>query len=204
MLWEHVSAVGQQQRQQQANFAPTGGANNTGLPPSLGDPMSGPAALVSNFWNWYGPSIIAGGTALLRQGAAAVPNQAFVSPAGSPSAPKRQDTSQSVLERRRRLEAELASLPPADTFSSSSALPMPPASTSYQSSRSSSDGDLRDRGTTGGMRFEEVEVPSDVEGYDLGGGSGSGRDARPDSAKRNSSWFGWAGSPGKEDKVKSD
>jgi receptor expression-enhancing protein 1/2/3/4 len=202
MLWEHIStAIGQQQ---QANFVPAGGASNAGAPPSLGDPMSGPATLVTNLWNWYGPSIIAGGAALLRQGSVAAPNQAFASPTSSPSAPKRQDTSQSVLERRRRLEAELASLPPTDPFSSSPALPMPPASSSYQSSRSSSDGDLRDRSAATGMKFEEVEVPSDVEGYDLGGGSGSGGADKPESAKRNSSWFGWAGSPGKEEKVKSD
>jgi len=207
MLWEHVSTTLSQQQQQQprANFVPAGGATNTGAPPSLGDPMSGPATLVSNLWNWYGPSILAGGAALLRQGAAPAPGQAFVSPTSSPTRPKRQDTSESVLERRRRLEAELASLPPTDPFASTIALPMPQASTSYQSSRSSSDADLRDRNTASGMKFEEIEVPSDVEGYDIGGGSRSGGDGgRPEAGKRNSNWFGWAGTPGKEDKVKSD
>jgi receptor expression-enhancing protein 1/2/3/4 len=206
MLWEHVSATLSQQQQQQqprANFMPAGGASNAGPPPSLGDPMSGPATLVSNLWNWYGPGILAGGAALLRQGTAPAPNQAFASPTSSPTGRKRHDTSESVLERRRRLEAELASLPPTDPFASTTALPMPQASTSYQSSRSSSDGDLRDRSTASGMKFEEVEVPSDVEGYDIGGGSRSSGE-RPDAGKRNSSWFGWAGTPGKEDKVKSD
>jgi receptor expression-enhancing protein 1/2/3/4 len=52
------------------------------------------------------------------------------------------------------------------------------------------------------MKFEEIEVPSDVEGYDVGAGSGQDR---PDAAKRNSSWFGW-GTPEKEgpEKPKSD
>jgi receptor expression-enhancing protein 1/2/3/4 len=52
------------------------------------------------------------------------------------------------------------------------------------------------------MKFEEIEVPSDVEGYDVGSGSGQGK---PDAARRNSGWFGW-GSPGKEgvEKAKSD
>lgn len=200
MLWEHVSATLSQQQQQppHANFVSAGGASNTGTPPSLGDPMSGPATLVSNLWTWYGPGIIAGGSALLRQGAMAAPSQGFFSPTSSPTGRKRQDTSESVLERRRRLEAELACLPPADPFASTTALPMPQASTSYQSSRSSSDGDLRERNAATGMKFEEIEVPSDVEGYDIGSGS------RPDAGKRNSSWFGWAGNPDKEDKVKSD
>jgi receptor expression-enhancing protein 1/2/3/4 len=51
------------------------------------------------------------------------------------------------------------------------------------------------------MRFEEIEVPSDVEGYDVGASA----QERADAAKRNSSWFGW-GSPVKEgtDKPKSE
>jgi receptor expression-enhancing protein 1/2/3/4 len=210
MLWEHVAAtIGQQQREGQPNFAPAGGVNNTGAPPTSRDPMSGPATLMSNLWQSYGPGIVAGGAALLRQsaastsGAATASSRAFVSPAASPPvtppAPRRQDTSQSLLERRRQLEAELASLPPATT--SSAGVPIPPASSSYQvSSRDSSDTELRERNSPGtGMRFEEIEVPSDVEGYDVGAGSGQGR---PDAAQRNSSWFGW-GSPGNE-KPKSD
>jgi receptor expression-enhancing protein 1/2/3/4 len=202
MLWEHVaSTVGQQQRAGQPNLAPVGGANNVGTPPTLGDPLSGPTALLSNLWQSYGPSIVAGGAALLRQGAASTAgaatasSRAFVSPAGSPPvtppAPKRQDTTESILERRRQLEAELASLPPIQAPSTS--VPIPPASSSYQvSSRSSSDGELHGRRpSSAGMRFEEIEVPSDVEGYDVGSGS------QPDAAKRTSGWFGW-GSPVKE------
>jgi len=211
MLWEHVAAtVGQQQREGQPNFAPVGGANNAGPPPTLGDPVSGPATLMSNLWQSYGPSIVASGAALLRQGAtssagaAAASSRAFVSPAGTPPVtpptPRRQDTSQSLLERRRQLEAELASLPPADA---STSVPIPPASPSYEApSRNSSDADLRGRSSSAGMKFEEIEVPSDVEGYDVGSGSGQGK---PDAARRNSGWFGW-GSPGKEgvEKAKSD
>jgi receptor expression-enhancing protein 1/2/3/4 len=50
------------------------------------------------------------------------------------------------------------------------------------------------------MRFEEIEVPSDVEGYDAGAESG-----RPAAAARNSGWFAGWGSPAKEgEKTKSD
>ena len=202
MLWEHVAAtVSQQQRQGQPNLDPVGGANNVGTPPV---PMSGPATLMSNLWKSYGPGIVAGGAALLRQGAgstagaAATSSGAFVSPPVTPPAPRRQDTSQSLLERRRQLEAELASLPSADA-----SVPIPPASSSYQvSSRASSDADLRGRSSSSAaMKFEEIEVPSDVEGYDVGGTE----HGMPDSAKRTSGWFGW-GSPGKEaaEKPKND
>lgn len=198
LLWEHVaSTVGQQ-----PNFAPSGGASNTGPPPRLGDPISGPATLMGSLWNSYGPGIVAGGAALLRQGAAttsgaaaAATAAAFIAPAASPPAPARQDTS----ERRRQLEAELASLA-ASPGPTPGGVPMP----AYNfSSRNSSDADLR--GRTGGMKFEEIEVPSDVEGYDVGSGSGGEGSGRPDAATRGSSWFGW-GSAGKEggDKVKSD
>jgi len=172
MLWEHVAAtVGQQPRTGQPDVTPRGGANN------IGDPISGPAALFSNLWESYGPSIIAGGASLLRQGAAAV------STTGT-----RPDTTQTVLERRQQLEAELASLPPAEVLSTSVL-----ASTSYQkSSRRSSDGDMRERSS--GMRFEEIEVPSEVEGYDAGGGGG-----REQVGGRSSGWFGWASEKAKSD-----
>jgi receptor expression-enhancing protein 1/2/3/4 len=59
------------------------------------------------------------------------------------------------------------------------------------------------------MRFEEIEVPSDVEGYDVGAAGGSGKAAdssgAADAVKRSSGWFAGWGSPGKEgEKTKSD
>lgn len=219
LLWEHVaSTVGQQQ---QASFAPAGTAGNTGAPPSMNDPVSGPAQLVSSLWNSYGPGIIASGTALLRQSAAAT-----VPPTASGSAPTlsspagnytRSDTTQSLLERKRKLEAELAALSSVTIdipTSAPAAVPMPGASGSVNSrTSSSSDLNLRERTTSGsGGRFEEIEVPSDVEGYDIGdsradGGSGNESSGRPGSQKRGS-WFGWGGSPttskGGYERVKTD
>lgn len=184
------------QQQAEAAFAPAGGARAGAgaAPPTLGDPVSGPAGLVANLWSSYGPGIVAGGTALLRQGAmsAAVASSGAplrTPPIQPPAGPKRQDTSQSVLDRRRQLEAELANLPPSD-----SSLPMP----AYQQpSRNSSNADLRGRSSSShNKEFEEIDVPSDVEGYDVGETSGN-----EGAGKRNSSWFGW-GSP--EAKTKSD
>ncbi|KAI6096182.1 TB2/DP1, HVA22 family-domain-containing protein [Pisolithus croceorrhizus] len=61
------------------------------------------------------------------------------------------------------------------------------------SSRNSSDSDLRER--IGSSRFEEVDVPSDAEGYDAGGRDkrGSGSES---TAARPGSWFGlnWSAS----------
>ena len=153
--------------------------------------MSGPAGLVANLWNSYGPGIIAGGTALLRQGAVSAAAASAGAPPPIPSvAPKHKDTSQSVLDRRRQLEAELASLPPSDP-----SLPMP----TYQPSRNLSNADLRGRSSSSNnMKFEEIDVPSDVEGYDIG--ESHGNESRG-AGKRNSSWFGW-GSP--EVKAKSE
>ncbi|KAI6112365.1 TB2/DP1, HVA22 family-domain-containing protein [Pisolithus thermaeus] len=61
------------------------------------------------------------------------------------------------------------------------------------SSRNSSDSDLRER--IGSGRFEEVDVPSDAEGYDAGGRRERGSGSEP-TAARPSSWFGmnWSAS----------
>lgn len=222
MLWEHVAATVRQQQQQdqrgaQPNFTPVG-LGGTSAPPTLGNPIAAPATLISSLWQSYGPGIIAGGAALLRQSAASTSGtaassttHAFVSPPVTPPAARRQgESSQSLYERRRQLEAELASLPPVEL----APLPGPGpgvGSSSYEiTSRNSSDADLRGRSASStGMRFEEIEVPSDVEGYDVGAAGGSGKPAgssgTADAAKRSSGWFSGWGSPGKEgEKTKSD
>ncbi|KAH7912869.1 TB2/DP1, HVA22 family-domain-containing protein, partial [Hygrophoropsis aurantiaca] len=174
-LWEQAAGIiGQQQ---QAHFNPAGGITeaNTGAPPSMGDPASGPAQVMMGLWRSYGPAVMATGAALMRQGAtgaATSAEQAWQAPANSSQRPgtSRQLSSQSV-----------PAVP---------SLPVPPASGSF-SSRSSSGSELRERTSSFTGRFEEVDVPSDAEGYDVNGGD------RPD-AKRATSWFGWGGSTASE------
>jgi receptor expression-enhancing protein 1/2/3/4 len=184
VLWEHVAAtVGQQPPPMQPATA------HAAPPPSLGDPVSGTAQLVSRMWQTYGPYIIASGVALLRPGATATTTDA-AAPARRTTLVRAETVTQSMLERRRQLEAELASLPPVpgDVEVVSVMSPMP-SSPSFTTSRTSSTSDLRERTVSGG-RFEEIEVPSDVEGYDVSGGD-SGMEYG--GGERRSSWFGWGG-----------
>jgi len=198
-LWDQIVAasVGQGQAAGgQVNVATPSGAN-----------PAGPTQLVSSLWAAYGPGIIASGTALLRQTTAAAATRPPARPAFTPSS---SGSTQSVLDRRRRLEEELASLAAADP---NAAVLTPPAGLRPSASRNSSDSDLhnRDRLTSG--RFEEIEVPSDVEGYDVGGlregEVGYVAGGMPGAAKRGN-WFGsWGGSSvgsskGGYERVKSD
>ena len=103
-----------------------------------------------------------------------------------------------MLERRRQLEAELAALPK-DLAVPTVLMPGAGSNTRVNPSRTPSSSDVRARTNSGSGRFEEVEVPSDAEGYDVGDayvgtGEGSGHDAgRSGAPKRPGSWFGWGG-----------
>ena len=191
---------------------PEGGAD-AAQPPTMADPVSGPAQLLGGLWRTYGPGILASGAALLHsqtpQTAPASGGASLLSgfaaaapPAQRPSmSGVQRATTQSVFERRRQLEAELASLPPTDELrpgsGSSSAsespervIPTMQGTTSYMpTSPVGSDADLRARVA----QYEEVEVPSDVEGYDLGG-SPRPPASRP-AASNRTSWFGWGAAP---------
>jgi receptor expression-enhancing protein 1/2/3/4 len=179
-LWDQiVGALGQQQVQ----YVPGTSGVAVGAPPSLGDPVSGPAQLVAGLWRSYGPTLVASGAAFLSQGATAsgsATEKAWRTPAGSQI---HLDSAQSTRDRRRQSKAELQPQP----------RPVPVASGSFEaSSRNSSDSELRVRGTG---RFEEVDEPSDTEGYEADGrgkGSGSERAARP------TNWFGWGPSGTRE------
>jgi len=169
-------------------------------------PAGGPTQLLSSLWTTYGPSIIAGGTALLRQTAAAtlptgtVPrtnnaadvnsrSNALNTPPGStffhPSADQ-------ISERRRQLEAELASLPP---YPSTSSIPMPipvPANSRPNLTPSSSSSSVRERVNSG--RFEEIQG-GDVEGYRVNENESLIGGFVPGDANRKSGgWFGGWGS----------
>ncbi|KAI0819852.1 TB2/DP1, HVA22 family-domain-containing protein [Trametes gibbosa] len=201
--WEHVSGTVAQMESHPAGPSPLEeeAAAHTGAPPSLNDPVSGPAQLVAGLWGTYGPGLLASGAALLRQAQTSAA-QAAVNANAQAASSRRQP---SAAERRRQLEAELAQLGATegvtgyDVSSATSSpafesVPMPPAD---NPSRNSSSGSLRER--AGRSTFEEVEVPSDMEGESpVAGGAGM-----PDAARR-SSWFGWGGaSPGYE-RVKTD
>ncbi|KAI5891347.1 uncharacterized protein SCHCODRAFT_01038618 [Schizophyllum commune H4-8] len=192
-LWGQVAvAMGQPPPQDQLGENPTAGAN-TGAPPTLADPVSGPAALIGSLWSSYGPSIVASGAALLTQ-ANRPPAPAPSRPPAAPRGGAAGGSTQSVLERRRQLEAELAALQARgeDEYVPTSLTPAAGSSYSPRAGASSpgSEGSIRERTTSMSRGFEEVEVPSDVEGYDVGGGEeGSGQPMQ----RRSSSWFGWGG-----------
>jgi receptor expression-enhancing protein 1/2/3/4 len=112
------------------------------------------------------------------------------------------------------LEAELAALPK-DLAVPTVLMPGAGSSSRMNPSRTSSSSDIRERTNSGTGRFEEVEVPSDAEGYDVGdsysgeGEGSSGYDTgRPDAQRRPGSWFGWGtgtgSSKGAYDRVKSE
>ena len=199
-LWDQIVAAAAGQGQQPA------GRQANAAAPSAANP-AGPTQLVSSLWTTYGPGIIASGTALLRQTTAAAATRPPATPAFTPSS---SGSTQSVLDRRRELEEELANLAAADP---NAAILTPSAGLRPSASRGSSNSDLRNRDHSTSGRFEEIEVPSDVEGYDVDGPregeAGYVAGGRPGAAKRGS-WFGsWGGSnlgssKGGYERVKSD
>ncbi|KDR77270.1 hypothetical protein GALMADRAFT_246578 [Galerina marginata CBS 339.88] len=216
-------------------LAPGGEAGPQGLnqpanpagqpPPSMNNPVGGPTQLLSSLWTSYGPGIIAGGAALLRQTAAAtLPSgvPAGQSNAGAPRSNALNTPPSSMFfnpaldpaERRKQLEAELAALPPY-TPGSTSSIPMPTANnpartgaSATPSSSSSSSPGLRERTMSG--KFEEIKG-KDVEGYevdeDFVGGfvaGGSGSDSGQGRPKWFSSWSAGGKDRGSYERVKGE
>lgn len=198
-------------------------ANATGIvaqttdqpPPTMQNPAGGPAQLLSSLWTAYGPGIVAGGTALLRQTAAAtlptgatqVTNNAADAANARSNAlntpPGSTFFTDPIAERRRKLEAELASLP---SYPSTSSLPIPtttipPANNipkRPELSPSSSSSSIRERVNTG--KYEEIKG-GDVEGYKVDedepliGGYYSGGANANKPRKSSGGWFGgWSSS----------
>ena len=181
--------------------------------PTLQNPASGPTQLLSSLWTTYGPGIVAGGTALLRQtaaatlpsGAAQVTNNAADASGRSNALntpPGSTFLNDPIAERRRQLEAELASLP---SYPSTSSLPIPtttipPANNTPirpQLTPSSSSSSVRERLNSG--KFEEIKG-GDVEGYKdedepLIGGYYMGDTNDNKRRKSGGGWFGgWSSS----------
>lgn len=177
--------------------------------PSVNDPVSGPAQLLGGLWQTYGPTIVAQGASLFTMASAAAAAQAhkvdsspLTSRAPTSSLTEKEKVDRAMLERRKQLESELASLPPSSSSlplrsanSNSSdevegdhvAIPTQHGSSAYLPSPGS-DADLRARG---GGQYEEVEVPSDVEGYDLGPAPRRPGAGGTPGGGRRTSWFGW-------------
>ncbi|KAJ7120977.1 TB2/DP1, HVA22 family-domain-containing protein [Mycena epipterygia] len=218
-LWEHVgSAVGQQplDPQHPSAYHPDGAAAQPPQPSTLG-------GLAGSLWRAYGPGLLANLRPAVgpQRAPLGMDSSAGVRPSYPASSMFYQAgdaAAQAVLQRRRQLEAELAALPAVPSSLSSLALPPSPGSaaqltpaaspsTTFPGSRSSSAADLVNRPARARVdsgKFEEVEVPSDGEGYDVRQEGGS--QGRPAPQARGS-WFGWGGggSPGKGyERVKSD
>ena len=181
--------------------------------PTIQNPAGGPTQLLSSLWTTYGPGIIAGGTALLRQtaastlptGATQVSNNAADANGRSSNAlntpPGSTFFTDPIAERRRQLEAELASLPPYPSTSSLPIIPIPipPANNTPirpDLTPSSSSSSVRERVNSG--KFEEIKG-GDVEGYKVDEdepliGGYSTRDTT-DKRRKSAGWFGgWSSS----------
>ena len=157
-------------------------AMNRGAPPSMHDPVSGPANLMGSLLTSFGPNILLQGMAFMnstQNAAAARTNEArkqnFETPGNSRMNTYDGPSSDgSVEERKRKLEAELAAL-----------------------SESGVQGHQVDSNPSGTGRFEEVDFPSDAEGDD-----GQG-DRRPTQG-RSGSWFSWGSGTAGYERVKSE
>ena len=194
------------------NVAGSGGESDHPSP-TMQNSVGGPTQLLSSLWTAYGPGIVAGGTALLRQTAAAtLPSGATQVTNNAADANGRSNAlntppgstffTDPIAERRRQLEAELASLPP---YPSTSSLPIstttiPPANNTPIRpglTPSSSSSSVRERLNSG--KFEEIQG-GDVEGYKMGeddpliGGYFAG-DADANKRRKSGGWFGgWSSS----------
>jgi len=197
-LWDQIMAAVRQQQQQQQT-AP----NDPGTAADAGSTPPGPIQLALNLWRSYGPGIIATGTALLRPTpspaaattAAAAPSTSAEVWYNAPAAVA-PSSAQSLQERRRELEAQLAALAKAESDAASYAsssnnnnegrttTTMP--GMAFTSSRASSSSDIRERTVSG--KFEEIEMPSELEGYEMGR---TGSDRKSEGGSIVQSWFGW-------------
>ncbi|KAJ3792275.1 hypothetical protein GGU11DRAFT_812543 [Lentinula aff. detonsa] len=185
---------------------PAAQAQPSAQPPTLADPISGPAQLTARFWRSYGPNVLAAGASLYKQFAPAnAPGQApqttgyDVGPEDRPVL-SRMST---IIERRRQLEAELAALN-ADEASAGTTpplfpVPQIPASSASSSPTARTHG-LQERTTSNvgpGGRFEEIGS-NDLDEEDE---SGVGHDYGPRPGMPSTSrfsWFNWGGGRGSE------
>jgi len=157
-------------------------AMNRGAPPSMQDPVSGPAGLMGSLLSSFGPNVLLQSMAFMssaQNAAATSTNEARKENLETPGNSRlnvhdRRGSDESVGERKRRLEAELAAL-----------------------SGSGVRGYQVDTPPNGTGRFEEVDFPSDAEGDD-------GQEHPRPTQGRSSSWFGWGSNTTGYERVKTD
>lgn len=189
-LWEHVSSV----VVNQATTPTAQPGQPTQAPPTLADPVSGPAQMVWGLWRAYAPTLIAKGNAMLAE-TQPHPNL-FAAPSTDPS---------SVLARRRQLEAELANLPsvagyaldgdlsPAEDPVTVKNAYNAAASVYLPDSKADGSGSDSDRGRYEQIGRDDVAL-SDKSGSDDGG---------PPSPTK-SGWFGWGSTKAGYTKLKDE
>ena len=182
-LWSNVAtSMSQPGAANDLNEGLNDHAMNRGAPPSMQDPASGPATLMGSLLSSFGPNLLLQGMAFMssaQNAAATRTNEARKQNLETPGNSRlniheRRGSSESVEEKKKRLEAELASL-----------------------SGNGVQGYNIDSPNIGADRFEEVDFPNDAEGDD-----GQGY-RRPTQGKSNS-WFGWGSSTAGYEKVKSE
>jgi receptor expression-enhancing protein 1/2/3/4 len=181
-------------------------------PPSMADPLSGAAQLVSGWWNTYAPAIAATGAAYIasrQQAAAATAQQRRPEPPKpQPQSVRPGDDRASVLARRRALEAELAALPQVSSPSPNKSVGESVAGESATSGLSSSSsyslhaGEARRRKESGSDGEGDAGKYENIAKEDVG--SGSEDNSNQENVNPRSSWWGWRTSSYGYERVKSD
>jgi len=215
-LWEQVTKSMGIPQQQQANIAPgpNAGAAN---PPTLADPLSGAAQMVSGWWATYAPAIVANGAAYIASRQQAAAAQAAQNAASrrnvqadgydvdGPTAGPSKLTS--VEARRAALEAELAALGRtpitdlSDTIRPSAGNNSPPSSAS---SVSYGAGAVPRRRTESGVTAESSS-DGDAGKYENIAAEDVGSGGEDSPSNRRSGWFsGWGTNRPGYERVKSD
>jgi len=196
ILWNQVAgSAGATSAATQAGGA--SGAVGAANPPTMSDPLSGAAQMVSGLWSTYAPAIIANGAAYIasrqqQAAAAAAQNRQQA------TQPRPQESTESLQTRRRALEAELAALPqpaPSTTLqdpfrapsgtslqSNSSTVSISPQDATRRRTESvaTSSSQANGSGSDAETRYENIGRD------DIGSG-----DERPMPGARTSWWGGW-------------
>ncbi|TDL27736.1 hypothetical protein BD410DRAFT_327410 [Rickenella mellea] len=185
-----------------ASASTTPPTDQTGeAPPTMRDIVSGPVQLLSGLWRTYGPAAITSSAANPSQ---ATPTTIGGSGAVHPSPVSGgMDSLQSILERRRQLQAELVALDAHISSETSPQTTTPPQLIPVQQGSSSFPNSFRtesDMGIRLRVGSSQAELPSDVDGHDDRPGGSSRHGKEPEQGREydgiarqvsRTGWFGW-------------